>query len=235
MAMTLNGEAAVGGRASTIGTPVDGVALTRVRAAADAVLTGFGTLLAEDVTAALPEEEAARRTAAGRSGRLLAVVLTSGRTLDPSILTRRFFTDPRFDRLVITGMQCNPRALQPVEDRGIEVVRVASGPDGRPDPTAAIRLLGDRGARVIVSEGGPRVLASLLRARLVREYFQTQSPLATGVTEAPRPIMGDVTAGDRPLLLGRVSRHEFAFTDPVAGARLVEVYERYRVVYPPER
>ncbi len=232
MVMTLNGEAAVGGRAFTIGTPVDGFVLTRLRAAADVVLTGLGTVLAEDVTAVLPEEEAVRRSAAGRSPRLLAAVLTAGLTLDPSALTRRFFTDPRFDRLVITGARSSPQVAGLMEGRGIEVVRVASGPDGRPDPAAAVRLLGERGARVIVSEGGPRVLASLLRARLVREYFQTQSPLATGVPDAIRPIMGDQTAGGRPLLLSRESRHEYTFNDPVSGARLVEAYERYRVVYP---
>ncbi len=231
MVMTLNGEAAVGGRAFTIGTPVDGLVLTRVRAAADVVLTGFGTILAEDVTAALPAEEAARRSAAGRSPRLFAVALTSGLRLDPSALTSRFFTDPRFDRLIITGAQCPPEVLGLMRGRGIEAVRVASGADGRPDPAASLRLLGERGARLVVSEGGPRMLASLFRARLVREYFQTQSPLATGEPGAPRPIMGDQTVEDRPLLLSRVSRHEYTFNDPPSGVRLVEAYERYRVVY----
>lgn len=232
MVTTLNGEAAVGGRASTIGTPVDALALTRLRTAADAVLTGIGTLLAEDVTAVLPGEEAERRMSAGRPRRLVSVILMSGRTLHPSILTRRFFTDPRFDRLVITGTQGNPQVVGAVKQRGIEVVPVACGADGRPDPVAALRLLGDRGARVVVSEGGPHVLASLLRARLVHEYFQTQSPLATGVPGALRPIMGDQTGEDRPLLLSRMSRYEYTFTDPATGARLVEAYERFRVVYP---
>ncbi len=232
MVMTLNGEATVGGKAATIGTPVDGLALTRLRAAADAVLSGVGTVLAEDVTAVLPEAEIARRTAAGRPARLRAAVLASSLAWDDGVLSRRYFTDDRFDRLVITGARAAAAAVRRIQDRGIEVVRVASGPDGRPDPEAALRLLGERGARVVVNEGGPRILAGLLRARLVREYFLTLSPLVTGDPEALRPIGGGVTTGDRPVLLARVSRYEHAFQDPATGVGLVEAYERFRVVYP---
>jgi riboflavin biosynthesis pyrimidine reductase len=161
MIMTLNGEATVAGKAVTIGTPVDSLVLTRLRAASDAVLTGVGTLLAEDVTAALPEAE-----------------------------------------------------------------------DGRPHVRAALEALGARGARLVVSEGGPHVFASLLRARVVREYFLTTTPFATGNPRALRPIAGDVAGAGRPLLLARVSRYEHTFQDPATGAHLIEAYERFRVVYP---
>ena len=77
MVMTQNGEATVRGKATTIGTAVDGLALTRLRSAVDAVISGSGTLLRDDVTAALPEPVAAARQAAGRSARLLAVVFAS--------------------------------------------------------------------------------------------------------------------------------------------------------------
>lgn len=232
MVMTLNGEATVDGKATTIGTPVDGLVLTRLRAQADVVLSGVGTVLAEDFTAVLPDADAARRTAAGRSPRLLATVLATSLGWDAGALSRRFFTDPRFDRLVITGARAAAEDIRRLEDRGIEVARVASAADGRPDPAAALHLLGERGARLVVSEGGPRILSGLVRARLVREYFQTMSPLATGAADALRPITGDVTIEDRPVLLSRVSRYEYTFDDPTSGARLVEAYERFRVVYP---
>jgi len=232
MVMTLNGEATIEGRAAAIGTPVDGLVLTRLRAQADVVLSGVGTVLAEDFTAVLPDADAARRTAAGRSPRLLAAVLATTLGWDAGALSRRFFTDPRFDRLVITGVRAAAEDIRRLEDRGIGVARVASAPDGRPDPVAALRLLHERGARLVVSEGGPRILAGFLLARVVREYFQTTSPLATGAPDALRPIMGDVTIEDRPVLLSRVSRYEYTFDDPTSGARLVEAYERFRVVYP---
>ncbi len=233
MVMTLNGEATIGGKAVTIGTPVDALALTRLRTAADALLSGAGTLLAEDVTAVLPEAASARRAASGRTPRLLASILASGVAWGPEVLSRRFFTDPRFDKLVITGERAVPADIRRVEAAGVEVVRVASDPSGRPDAAAALRLLAARGARIVLSEGGPRVLASLLRARLVREYFLTTSPCATGDPLALRPIAQDVTGTGRPLLLERVSRYEHAFQDPETGARLAESFDRFRVVYPP--
>lgn len=233
MVMTQNGEAAVERKAATIGTPVDRLALTRLRAVADALLTGAGTMVAEDVVAALPEAEMARRAAEGRSRPLLAAVLASHLAWDESVLSRRFFSDTRFEKIVMTGARAAAEDIRRVEARGVEVVRVASGPDGRPDVRAALEALSRRGARLVVSEGGPRVLASLLRAKVLHEYFLTTSPCITGEVGVPRPIMGAVTSDGRPLVLARVSRYEYAFTDPESGAALVEAYERFRIVYPP--
>lgn len=232
MIMTQNGEAAVDGRAATIGSPVDGVALTRVRRAADALLTGSGTILAEDVTAFLPPTESARRQAAGRPPQLLAVLLAGRLDWGEDAWSRRFFTDPRFPRLIVTGDQAAPEEVQRLEARGLEVVRVHTTPEGRPDPAAVLDLLAARGARVVLSEGGPRLLASLLRARLLREYFLTTSPFVTGDPQAPRPIGGWADPGGRPVLLERISRYEHLFHDPLTGARVVEAYDRFRVVYP---
>lgn len=233
MIMTQNGEATVGGKAATIGTPVDSLVLTRLRAAADALLIGAGTMVAEDVGAALPESEVARRTAEGRPPRLLAVVIASHLAWDKTVFSRRFFSDSNFEKVIVTGDRALPEDVRRLEARGVEVVRVVSGRDGRPDVRAALEVLSRRSARLVVSEGGPRVLSSLLRARAVREYFLTTSPCVTGETGAPRPILGDVTGGARPLVLARVSRYEYAFTDPESGAALVEAYDRFRVIYPP--
>jgi riboflavin biosynthesis pyrimidine reductase len=233
MIMTQNGEAAVEGKAATIGTPVDALVLTRLRAAADVLLTGAGTMAAEDVVAALPEAEVARRTAERRPRRLLVAVLASDLAWDETILSRRFFSDSRFEKVILTGDRAAPEDVRHIEARGVEVVRVASGQDGRPDVRAALEALSRRGARLVVSEGGPRVLASLMRAKVLHEYFLTTSPCVTGEAGVPRPIMGAVTSGTRPVLLARVSRYEYAFADPESGAALVEAYDRFRIVYPP--
>lgn len=228
MVMTQNGEAAAAGKAFPIGTPVDGLALTRLRVATDATLTGIGTVLAEDVTAVLPEVEAARRVAAGRPPRVLVAVMTSALAFGSETLSRRLFTDPRFDRVVVTSERAAADDVRRVQARGIDVIRVAPSPDGRPDPAAALRALGQRGLRSVVCEGGPRLLTSLLRARLVREYFLTTAPFVSGDAEAPRPVPGPL---DGPVLLSRVSRIEHAFRDPATRAPLVEALDRFRVVY----
>ena len=231
MVMTQNGEAAVDGKAAVIGTRVDGLALTRLRVATDAVLTGVGTVTAEDVTAVLPETEAARRAASGRPPRLLVVVLASRLSWAPEVLSRRLFTDPRFDRIIVTGDRGPDaaEALRRVEAQGIELIRVRTTTDGRPAPAAVLQALGARGVRSVVTEGGPRVLASLFRARLVHEYFLTTAPFVIGGSDAPHPLAADVQG---PVLLSRISRIEHAFTDPTTGAALVEAFDRFRVVYP---
>lgn len=230
MVTTLNGEAAIDGKASPIGTPVDALLLRRLRRSADVLLSGAGTLAAEDVTAVVTEEDAAVRTAAGRPPRLLVALLATRLAWDDAVLGHRFFTDTRFDKLIITGDRAGADAVRRAQDRGVEVVRVAAADGGHPDATAALRFLGDRGARLVLSEGGPRVLGSLLRARLVGEYFLTTSPLVTADPGAPRPIAGSPPSGG-PLRLSRASRYEFAFQDPETKAALVEAYERFRVIY----
>ena len=232
MVMTHNGEATIDGKASPIGTPVDRFALGRLRTSADVLFSGAGTMLAEDVSAVMPEAEAARRVAAGRPPRLFVALLATDLRWGDEVLARRFFTDARFDRLLIVGDRPSPEHVRRVEALGVEVARVDAGPDGRPSVAAALRLLGRRSARLVLTEGGPRVLASLLRERLVVDYFLTTSPLATGDPRALRPIGADVTLHGRPLLLSRVSRYEYAFRDPSTGAALIEAYDRFRVVYP---
>jgi riboflavin biosynthesis pyrimidine reductase len=234
MVMTQNGEATIDGKASPIGTAVDRFALGRLRTSADVLLSGAGTMLAEDVTAVIPETDAGRRIAAGRAPRLLAALLATDVAWDDAVLSRRFFTDPRFDRLVITGSRPRVEDVRRLEARGVEVLRVQAGPDGRPIARAAVAALGARGARLVLTEGGPRVLASMLRGRLIVDYFLTTSPLVTGDPRALLPVAADVTAAGRPLLLSRLSRYEYAFRDPATGAALIEAYDRFRVVYPPQ-
>jgi riboflavin biosynthesis pyrimidine reductase len=232
MVMTQNGEATIDGKAAPIGTPVDRFVLGRLRTSADVLLSGAGTMLAEDVTATFPEADAPLRTAAGRGQRLLAALLATNLAWSDDVLARRFFTDARFDRLIITGDRATPDHVRRIEALNVEVLRVDAGSGGRPSVRAALRALGKRGARLVLTEGGPGVLASLLRERLVVDYFLTTSPLVTGEASALRPVGGDVTADGRPLLMSRVSRYEYGFRDPDTGAQLVEAYDRFRVVYP---
>ncbi|HLY21762.1 MAG TPA: dihydrofolate reductase family protein [bacterium] len=232
MVMTQNGEATIDGKAAPIGTPVDRFVLGRLRTSADVLLSGVGTMLAEDVTAVVPEGDAALRAAAGRGPRLLAALLATDLAWSDEVLARRFFTDPRFDRLIITGHRPTPEQVRRVEALGVEVVRVDAGPDGRPAARAAVQALGARGVRLVLTEGGPRVLAALMRERLVMDYFLTTSPLGTSDPHALRPIGADATEDGRPLLLSRVSRYEYAFRDPATGTSLIESYDRFRIVYP---
>jgi riboflavin biosynthesis pyrimidine reductase len=229
MVMTQNGEATVDGKAYPVGTRVDGLALTRLRVATDAVLTGIGTVVAEDVTAVLSDAEAARRVAAGRTPRILVAVVASALAFSPEILTRRLFTDSRFDRILVTSERASEGDVRRIEQRGLVVVRVKPTADGRVDLGEALRALARRGVGSVVTEGGPTLLTGLLRGRLVREYFLTTEPYVMGGAAAPRPVSG---ALDAPVMLSRISRIEHAFLEPQRRAPLVEAFDRFRVVYP---
>jgi len=232
MVMTQNGEATVRGKATTIGTAVDGLALTRLRSAVDAVISGSGTLLRDDVTAALPEPVAAARQAAGRSARLLAVVFASTLNWGADVFSRKFFTDPRFDKLIITGDRPGRDEMRAIASRGVEVVRVQAAASGRPDVGSGLEALTARGVHHAVCEGGPRFLPSLFAVQAVHEYFLTTSPMITGEPQVPRPVSGQVTRGGDPVLLSLLSRIEHPFRDPGTGADLIEALERFRVAYP---
>ncbi len=150
------------------------------------------------------------------------------------VFSRKFFTDPRFDKVVLTGPAATRERIRAVEAHGVEVVRVAaSGEDGRPSVLAVLEALGARGVRAVASESGPRFLPSLFAARVVREYFLTTSPMITGDLDVPRPVSGSVTPAGTPVLLSRISRYEHDFQDPGTGARLIEAFDRFRIIYPP--
>lgn len=58
---------------------------------------------------------------------------------------------------------------------------------GRQDLRAVLAGLRDRGHRRILTEGGPRLMGGLLRAKLVDELFLTVSPVLAGRDGAGRP------------------------------------------------
>jgi 5-amino-6-(5-phosphoribosylamino)uracil reductase len=232
MVMTQNAEATVLGKAFTIGTAVDALAMTRLRVAADAVLSGSGTLVHDDVTAVLPFDAAQMRVAAGKPPRLLVAVVASSVAFGADTLARAYFRQSGFDKLILTAPGAAPAAVEAVAQRGVDVEAVATGPDGRPSVRAVLEALYRRGIRSIVCEGGPRFLASLFAAHLVHEYFLTTAPILTGRPDAPRAVAGAVAPENAPLLLARLSRYEHPFQDPDSGARLVEAFDRFRLIYP---
>ena len=163
----------------------DRFVMALLRACADVVLLGSGTLLASPqgtwradrvyppAAAAFAELRASR----GRPERPAVVIVTAGGSFDPA--------HPVLESgaLVLTTADAAP-ALRASVPAASEVVAV--GESDAVELPAALALLRERGHGVVLSEGGPTLFASLLASRLVDELFLTVSPLVAGRAQEPR-------------------------------------------------
>lgn len=157
----------------------DRFVLALVRACADAVVVGSGTLLASPkgtwrIDRAYPPAAEALlelRARRGRPEQPLLTVVSAGGSLDP--------THPVLEvgALVLTTEGAAPglRASLPA---ATEVVAVSDA--DTVDLAAALDVLRGRGCSVILTEAGPSMFGSLVASRLVDELFLTVSPLLAG-------------------------------------------------------
>jgi riboflavin biosynthesis pyrimidine reductase len=160
------------------GSLADRFVMGLLRASADVVVVGSGTVAASPGglwTAAqafpdMAEAYAELRRRLGRPPEVEAVVLSASGSIDPA--------HPVFARGAIVLTTDDGAAFLAGRLPPEQVVSLGPGPFL--DAAAAIGLLRDRGHRLILSEGGPRVLGSLVAAGLLDEVFLTVSPLLTG-------------------------------------------------------
>jgi riboflavin biosynthesis pyrimidine reductase len=163
----------------------DRFVLALMRACADAVVVGSGTLLASPkgtwrVDRAYPpaaEALAKLRARRGRPEQPLVVVVTAGASLDPAHQVLES------GALVLTTDRAASRLRASVHEAS-EVVAVNEGE--RVDLARALEMLRDRGCSVVLTEAGPSVFGSLVASKLVDELFLTMSPLLAGRGAAAR-------------------------------------------------
>jgi riboflavin biosynthesis pyrimidine reductase len=197
MVASVDGRATLGGRTNTLGSAADTLLLTELRALADAVLIGSGTLRAEGYARLVANpERVARRTAAGQPETPTAVLLS--RSLDLP-WDAGLFAAADQPVLLYTGSDA---AVPPVA-APMEIVRLAD-----PAPAAALADLRGRGVRALLCEGGPTLNRALLAGDLVDELFLTLSPLLAGNAEAPRIVEGEDLPAPAGLALEWVLHHE---------------------------
>ena len=154
-----------------------------LRACADAVLVGSGTMLAaprtlwtaEQAYPAAASAYAELRHRLGHAPRPEIAIVTASGSIDIAhpvleagalVLTTEQGAAALGDRL--------PAASQAV---------VLPGKDGV-DVRAAVAFLRERGNELILSEGGPTLFGSLLAAQLVDELYLTISPLLAGRSQS---------------------------------------------------
>ncbi len=161
------------------GSQADRFLMGLLRACADAVLVGSGTLHGSPRTLWTPEHayppaEAAfqeLRRRRGRPGSPELAVLSGSGSLN---VEHRALAA---GALVLTSAQ-GATELHGRLPGASTVMALGSGTTV--DPRAALAALHDRGHRVVLSEAGPRVFGAFFAAGLVDELFLTQAPILAG-------------------------------------------------------
>jgi riboflavin-specific deaminase-like protein len=187
-AITLDGHATIHGRSGAIGSDADTRMLVGLRAKADAVMIGAGTLRVERYGRIVPDpDQRARRERDGLPPDPLAVVV-SGRLDLP--WDAPLFTEGAGRVLIFTASETEA----PETETTVEIVRHP----GAVDLDAALtQLRTEQGIRALLCEGGPTVHAQLIEAGLIDELFVTHAPklaggegpgLVAGLPELERPL-----------------------------------------------
>jgi diaminohydroxyphosphoribosylaminopyrimidine deaminase/5-amino-6-(5-phosphoribosylamino)uracil reductase len=146
----------------------------------DAILTGIGTVLADDP--ALTD-----RTGLPRCRPLLRIVMDSQLRIP---VDSKMARSARGDVLLVTTSASSPERRKILEARGIEVL-VLDGPGGRADLRSVVDWLGRKRYLSLMIEAGSKVNWSALEARCVDRVFFYYAPKILGGLEA-LPLAGGI-------------------------------------------
>jgi 2,5-diamino-6-(ribosylamino)-4(3H)-pyrimidinone 5'-phosphate reductase len=168
-----------------ISGPDDFARVDRLRADADAILVGVGTVLADDphLTVDDPSLRAARTDRGDPANPARVVVDSSGRTpVDARIL------DTEATTYVVVSSAAADAPRTALAGAGAEVV-VAG--DDRVALADALRELEARGVETLMIEGGGEIIHSLFAAGLVDELSVYVGSVIVGGRDAPTLADGD--------------------------------------------
>jgi riboflavin biosynthesis pyrimidine reductase len=200
------------GRSGGLGGPADRQVFMAIRAVADIVLAGAGTVRTERYgPARLPPSLEEARLARGQSARPRIAVVTRSLALDLDLPLFREATD-------------EDRPLVVTTTAGMDRVRSAGGATATQDlaMVAEIVVAGDRSvdwgtalralratarAGVLLVEGGPNTIGQVVAADLLDELCLTVSPQLVGAG-GPRIVNGVDWDAPRRLALDRVMAND---------------------------
>jgi diaminohydroxyphosphoribosylaminopyrimidine deaminase/5-amino-6-(5-phosphoribosylamino)uracil reductase len=210
LAVSADGKAGLAGRrpAPITGEPAR-ARVHLMRAMSDAVLTGIGTVLADDplLTCRLP----------GMAGRSPVRVVLDGE-LRLGLDTRLVATARETPLWVVTSALAAEDRAQALRSAGAEVLRVPAA-EGRLNLAAVLERLAERGITRLMVEAGPILAAAVLGADLVDEAALLRSSKVIG------PDGIDALEGLSLAALARSPRLELIRTE-IAGPDTIDFLAR---------
>lgn len=218
---TLDGIVSLSVKGASSGGPISGfnrqdrMVMGLLRAIADVIVVGAGTLgvgrhhvwTAEEIYPDLADDYAQLRRSQGKSRPPLNVIVTGSGRID---MRSRIFTSGKVPVMIVTTTPGAARlAKQRLPDL-VQVRTVRGGKGGSINPASVIaQARRGSSARLILVEGGPRLLGDFYAAKQLDEQFLTLAPQIAG---------RDFGDGRLSLVMGRT----FAPQHPLWG-RLTDV------------
>ncbi len=184
--------------------PAANARVQQLRHAHDALLTGIGTLLADDPLLT-------DRSGLPRRRPLLRIVLDSQLRMP---VTSRLLDGVNDDLLVVTRNE-NPARRQALTTRGARVLTIEAQADGGISLPALLQHLGEQSITSVMVEAGARVNRSVLATDLVDKLYLFQAPRFLGPEATP------MLAGPRTTALPRLLRYR---TERLEEDMLIEGY-----------
>jgi diaminohydroxyphosphoribosylaminopyrimidine deaminase/5-amino-6-(5-phosphoribosylamino)uracil reductase len=208
--MTLDGKIAqADGRSQWITQDVSRQRVQQLRFENDAIMTGIGTVLADN-------PRLTDRTGLQRRRPLLRVVVDTWLRLSPdSTLVR---SRAEGDILVFCSEQRNTALQGQLEASGVEVIPITTT-EGKVSLPAVLRELGQRDITSVVIEAGPTLNFEALRSDCVDKLLCFIAPRILG-GQSPLPLVG----GEGFVRLDHSLQLRFASIEPIGADLLVEAY-----------
>lgn len=174
-ALTLDGQiAAPGGSTTWITSPESREEVHRLRHASDALLTGIGTVLADN-------PRMTDRSGLPRRRPLLRAIIDSKLRIPPR---SKILKSAHGDVILFTTQpHASAKALQ-FTKRGVEIVRVRAR-QGRADLREVLRELGRREILSVILEAGSELNGAMLDAGLVDKMILFYAPRVLGTVTVP--------------------------------------------------
>lgn len=193
----------------------DKATMDRLRAEADALLVGAGTLRADDPPLHVRDAAMkAYRKSLGKPEHLINVLVSASASVDPA---SRFFSADHASARIVATVEDAPADKVAALARVAEVWPMGRG---RVDLEQVLDRLAARGVARLLVEGGGELNWSFFEKDLVDELYVTLAPAILGGRDAPTLCEGEgfAMAGRRTLTL--------VASEVVDG----EIYCRYAVV-----